>query len=367
MRGRSAAVEHAVFGLLPALICGYLLYEVVAGGLVAVDFQHAYWVAGSRVLHGTSPYVWTAAQVHAREVFVYPALAALMFAPFGLIPVGASEALFTGLCVAAALATLRALDVRDWRVYGVALVWPPVVAAWQTANLTLLLGLGLALLWRYRDRPAVAGITAAVLISLKPFAWPVALWLLATRRHRAAGIAVAAGLAINAVAWGVLGSAEIARYLHLSSQATRAQEGLGYGLIALVMHLGGGRGIGTAALVALSAAVAAATAVAGRRGHEREALTLTVALTLIGSPLVWNHYLALLIVPLAISRPRVGPLWLAGLLLWACPSDGVVLWQQLLAWGLAAGLVLTLARRPGPHNPRAKPLPRVAALQGLPT
>ena len=54
------------------------------------------------------------------------------------------------LLTGAVLATLRALDVRDWRCYGVAFLWPPVLSAIQTGNITLLLGLCAALVWRFR-------------------------------------------------------------------------------------------------------------------------------------------------------------------------------------------------------------------------
>ena len=63
-------------------------------------------------------------------------------------------------------------------------------------------------------------------------------------------------------------------------------------------------------MIAVSAAVALACVVAGRRGHEQNALLLAVVLMLAASPLIWNHYFAVLIVPLgdraAAARPAVG-------------------------------------------------------------
>ena len=50
----------------------------------------------------------------------------------------------TGLVLACLFVTLWVLAVRDWRIYGVTLLWPPVIDAYQTANLTLALGLLLA-------------------------------------------------------------------------------------------------------------------------------------------------------------------------------------------------------------------------------
>ena len=40
---------------------------------IAVDFHDAYYVAGSRLLHGGDPYAWTHGQITAGIAFVYPA------------------------------------------------------------------------------------------------------------------------------------------------------------------------------------------------------------------------------------------------------------------------------------------------------
>src|SRR5947208_3312483 len=85
-----------------------------------------------------------------------PAPAALLFAPFGLLPRTAADVLFTLLLAICLVAALRLLHVSDSRCYGVAFLWAPVFSAFQTANLTLLLALGLALLWRLRNRTIAA-------------------------------------------------------------------------------------------------------------------------------------------------------------------------------------------------------------------
>ena len=71
----------------------------------------------------------------------------------------------TGLVLGCLVLTLWALQVRDWRVYGVTLLWPPVIDAYQTANLTLVLGLLLALVWRYRRRELIAGVALGAAIA----------------------------------------------------------------------------------------------------------------------------------------------------------------------------------------------------------
>ncbi len=345
-RGRAAGRDHALFAVLPAIVSAFLVHEVLAGRLLAVDFRQEYWVAGMRLLHGGDLYAWSARQIADGVSFPYPPFAAVAFVPFGLLPRGLSSGLFTALCAIAGLGTLRVLSVRDWRLYGLVLLWSPVVAAWQTANLTLPLLLGIAVLWRFRDRPAVAGAVAALLVSLKPITWPIVLWLLATRRYRAGGWAIAGAAALNAAASTLLGPRVIGEYLHLSSLVTEALYRSGYGVIALTIHLGGSAATGIVIEAAVCVALAVACVVAGRRGREREALTLSIALMLTASPLVWNHYLALLIAPLAIARPRLHWTWLAPLALWACTAEGVATWQAVLAWVVSAAVIAAIVRRP---------------------
>ena len=55
--------------------------------------------------------------------------------------------------VAVALAVPWVLGVRDWRCYGLLLLWPPVIWSIQTGNVTLWFALAAAIAWRLRDRP----------------------------------------------------------------------------------------------------------------------------------------------------------------------------------------------------------------------
>src|SRR5438046_1985261 len=118
------------------------------------DFHVAFWPAGHRVLHGMTPYADpTAPQVAKATAFVYPAPAAVLFAPFALLGRNLADALFIGMQLAAAALTLRVLEVRDWRVYGATYLWGSVASGWVTGNVTLLLALAVAAAWRWRARP----------------------------------------------------------------------------------------------------------------------------------------------------------------------------------------------------------------------
>jgi hypothetical protein len=135
-------------------------------------------------------------------------------------------------------------------------------------------------------------------------------------------------------------------YLHLSGEVTDALWRGGYSVLAVAHHLGFGRGVGAGLEFMLSAAVGASIVRAGFfRRDERVAMILAVLLMLVASPLVWSHYFVLLMIPLALAKPRFGPVWLVPVAMWVCPpSTTVVGWQVAVAWA-AAGWCFVAAIR----------------------
>jgi hypothetical protein len=60
----------------------------------------------------------------------------------------------------------------------------------------------------------------------------------------------------------------------------------------------------------------ALVALARRPGGDRAAFILALAGSLILTPIVWPHYLAVLCVALALARPHLGLAWVAPMTLW---------------------------------------------------
>jgi hypothetical protein len=345
------AAQHALFAVVPVLFTIWMCAYSISRHSFALDFNHSYWPAAHQVLDGVSPYARSQVDVRAWIGFPYPAFTAIALVPFALLHHGLANWVFTFINIAAALLTLRVLNVRDWRLYGLVLILWPVVIGWQSANLTLLLGLGTACLWRKRNNPLVAGALVAVMISLKPFVWPLGLWLLATRRYRALIYGAGVGLAINAASWAIVGFNQIHVYSDLVSSVSSGMDKRAYSILSLVLGLGGSHGLAYALWATAAAAGAIACLVVGLRGNTRSALALSIAVCLLATPIVWTHYFALLIVPLAIFRPRLDALWLLPLALWVCPGNAPGLQPQ--AWQIAAAvatsaLVIGLLLR-GPH------------------
>jgi alpha-1,2-mannosyltransferase len=351
---RLIPLEHALIVLAPTVTV-WLILQWNAGHVLGVDFSQEFWVASHRVLHGGDPYSWSRYQIDNGVSFPYMAPTALAFMPFTLVSPGTGILVVIAASMLALIGTLWALEIRDWRLYLLVFLWWPVANVWQTGNVTLLLGLGLALIWRYRERPLVSGLLSAAIISLKPFVWPVVLWLLFTRRHRSVGWTLVWGIAINAVAWAVVGYGRIGEYVHLSATVTSALKRTGYGLIAQVTHPGGPIWAGALLMAGVMAALGFACLRAARRNDDRQALLLCVLLTLVATPLLWNHYFALLIVPLAIYRPRLSFEWVVGLLWWLCPGIDVHAWEAFLAVAVTAVISYGLIAGTGSRRAAKRP------------
>jgi hypothetical protein len=206
---------------------------------------------------------------------------------------------------------------------------------------------GTALLWRFRDRERLAGAAVAVMISLKPLMWPLAVWLLATRRWRASGFMFAVGCGLNIAAWSIVGWGEAGAFLHAASLDTTDVWRTGYGVAAALAHLGLRRQLGVAAMVVLSLPIAAGVVYEGCvRRDELRSLTWALALIIVASPLVWNHYLAYLLVPMALCRPRMTWLWLLPVPLWLDAGNSSLHgWQVALVWVVAGSMFAAVLRR----------------------
>lgn len=342
-RVRSFAQPWEVVSFLwvPALALAYACWFEFSAREALEDFG-IFRTAALKVVHGHSPYVDpTAAALAHFDKFVYPPIAALVFAPFAALPSEAARVVMFLAGLAAVWGALRLLQVEDWRCYSVAILSAPAINSLALGALTSFLLLGAALAWRYRDLPAVAGVATAFTAVLKLFLWPLAVWFLVTRRWRALVICTLSSLVLILGGWAVIGFAGMRTYPTLIHVLERLEGPVSYSLVALLGLTGRAE---TAATVALSLATVAAIWIASRgSGGDRRALAVAVIGSLVAAPLVWLHYLLLLFVPIALYRPRLSGLWFLPLLLWLTPlthSQGTT-WRIALALGVV-GVVAVL-------------------------
>jgi Glycosyltransferase family 87 len=328
-----------------ALTIWYLTISATAHHF-AVDFTNEFSLAGHHVLHGQSPFPpVTREALGTGSPFVYPAPVALFMVPFALLPVNAAAVLFTAILIACAVLSLYAVGVQDWRCYFVIFLWWPVLSALQTANLTLLLTLGVALVWRYRDRWTLAGYTAGIAVALKLFMWPVVLWLFATRRYTAGLRAVAVAVVLTFASWTVLGFAGLKDYVPTLRLLAKLEEQASYTPLAVALKLG----LELELARALGMMIGVATLglvilLARKRKDDRRSFVLALAACILCSPIVWLHYYALFIVALAILRPRYGVLWVVPFFaLGPTRPTGPTWWMLSVMVILAVTLALAMA------------------------
>lgn len=325
MKARLSNAERSVAAVVGcAVIPAALLLETTVGqalqarrdgGSYAIDFLPV-WQAARDFVHGASPYLSDPSILLTMpqpiEAYVYPPAVAAAFAPFGALPYGVAAGLFTMLSLTALLSSLRVLGVGDWRCYGVALASPAALTAVTQGGLSAVLALLVALTWRHRDSPSRCGIAVGVAIAAKLFLWPLLVWLLLTRRYRAAGVAVGSAALIIAVAWSRLQFAGLSGYATLMHDLAVAEGRLGYGGAVVV---------GTGTLLSVATVVLVGGAAAAARRTDVGLFSALVVVALLMSPIVWLHYFALF-APLAAIRSRsLGVRWLAPLLLWFHPSQ----------------------------------------------
>jgi hypothetical protein len=339
------------------VILVWLLVKVIREDAFATDFRYAFWPAGRHVLDGSSPFPHVID--FDRLPFVYPAPAAVLFAPFAELPRPLAEALFTLLLGIAVVVALRLCRVRDPRCYVLAFLWAPVFSALQTANLTLLLAVGLAAVWRLERRPIAAAVVAACLVSLKVFLWPVVVWLAVRRGARPLVTSIVVAPAAMIASWSTIGFAGLRQYPHLMGSISRVEGPRSYSPVALGMRLGLGQSLATTLALALGLTVLVAAAVLARRDADgRRSFALTVVAILLCTPVIWLHYFALLLVAIAVLWPRLGPVWFFPLLLWPCPVmlSGPTFWPLVPLLVFVAGVVVEWLRRSWTINAVGRPL-----------
>jgi hypothetical protein len=328
----------------------WVVVGAALSGKFALDFRLAFLPAAHAVLHGVSPYsaIGSRALAHG-TAFLYPPLSAYLLAPFTLLPPLAAEIVAVALLAAAVPATLLLLGIRDWRCHALAFLWWPTIIAIQTGNLTLFILLGLAVIWRYRDRRAVAALVTGLVVALKIFFWPLLIWLVATRRYRTAAFAALASVLLVVVPWAGIGFAGLRGYPHLLSTVSRNEGPHSYSVAALLHAMLPSWGAATAIDTALGAGILLLVLVMGRRGRDRDAFALGIVAALLLTPLLEMHYLAVLLVVIALYRRQFGLAWVAPLLIWGAPATmaGSTIQVVHVLLVAAAAVAIAMTRWPG--------------------
>ena len=213
---------------------------------------------------------------------------------------------------------------RWWLLLLAGLSWPFVYNI-KLGQVGPLLLLSFALAWRWLDRPALFGVAAAVGGAIKVQPLLLLAWALLRRRW----LAVAAGLAtlavLAAVAFVFTGPdawPQFAEIVTRVSDPIASPQNATPGAIA--WQLGASRDVALALQAAATIAVLAAFVVAALLLPAEASFMVAVIATQLVSPILWDHYAIVLLLPTAwlLDRgrrwamliPLATPVLLVGLL-----------------------------------------------------
>jgi alpha-1,2-mannosyltransferase len=311
-------LTDALARLLPVFAIGVLLLTVgstlaVAGDTHGYDFR-AYYAAADRVLHGQSAYDQAYELAGAGGLFFYPPAFVPIVLPLALLPVDVATWLWTGLMLAAFAGAVAAMPVarstRWWIVLLAGLSWPFVynIKLGQVGPLLLLL---FALAWRWHDRPAGFGVASGIGAAIKVQPGLLLVWALARRRWAAVLAGAVTLMGLSGVALPFTGLAAWPDFLALLTRVAdpiASPQNLTPGAVA--WQLGASHEL-AAAIQLLSTVLVVAVFVASVVWLPDEAsLMVTVIATQLVSPILWDHYAIVLLLPTAWLLDR-GRRWAA--------------------------------------------------------
>lgn len=298
--------------LAPTLLLGLLLLTTfavlaAAGDTLGYDFQ-AYARAADRLLAGEPLYDVTVDVAGGFAIYLYPPPFAVAVIPFAFLPEPAATWAWLAALMAAFLGGVALLPVRPgvrWATVAIAAMSWPFLYSMKLGQVGPLLFLAFAAGWRFLDRPTALGISVAAgtLVKVQP-----ALlfgWMLVTHRWRALAVGLAA-LLVAAVATslvtGLATWTDYAELLRRVSQPVTTPRNMTPGAVAY--RTGVSEELAATIQLAAMGATAAVTLVAWLRRDAATGFVVGVVASQLLSPLLWDHYAMLLLIPVALLLQR---------------------------------------------------------------
>ncbi len=292
---------------LPIVACLCLVVAVgatlaVAGDTLGFDFR-AYQQAAVRLLRGQPLYDVSFHAAGGFGLFYYPPTFAPLILPFGWLTETTAVWVWTAILLgsfAAGVALLPAdRTVRWWIVLLAGLSWPFVYAV-KLGQVGPILFLLFSIGWRWLEDPPRLGVGVGLGAAIKLQPALVLVWAVLTRRWMAAVIGVAVLVVLGIGATLLAGATAWSDFVRLVGQVgdpITTAHNVTPGAIAYQM----GVSAGVASVIQwVSVLLTLALVVVAARWATAEAsyLVAVVASQLV-SPILWDHYAVLLLLPVA--------------------------------------------------------------------
>jgi hypothetical protein len=305
-------MRAALRDLAPVLCVALLAFTLGAvlanaGPTLGYDYQ-AYAHAARRLMEGRPLYDPNVEIAGGFAIYLYPPPFALAVAPFTLLPGSWGTWAWLGALVAAFMAGTAILPVRTvvrWSIVVLAALSLPFLYSVKLGQVGPLLYLAFAIGWRSLDRPVKLGISVAAGALTKVQPALLFAWMILTRRWRAlvVGLVVCVAAALVAtVATGIATWTDYVDLLSRVSQPVTTPKNMTPGAVA--WREGASLQVATAIQWVAVAATLAVTAFAWLRRDAATGFVVGVVASQLVSPLLWDHYAMLLLLPVALLLDR---------------------------------------------------------------
>ena len=336
-----------------ALFLGLAVSRFVGSSGYGFDFN-CYFTGAQRLVAGQNiylPFNLDGPFQHGGPTqYVYAPPLAVLLGPVSTIPFGPAAFAWLVLHLAALVAACALMPVaRPIRLasFAVAAFSSPFLVDLNLGNVSVFVLLAAVVGWRWLDRP-VAAIALAASMAVRPQMGVVLVWWLVRRQWRAAAWAVATGIFLIVLTLPFVGIGGYVDFLRVVRNMQVAGVPHNGSLESAALSLGLPPPLATVAFLLGVVAAVAAVAASLRRDPELS-YVVTVSASLLVTPLLWGHYLVLLLVPAAFLAHRGRP-WALALPLLGWLPDGAI------ALAAFAGLLLPFTARP-PAGPTAAEQP----------
>jgi alpha-1,2-mannosyltransferase len=342
---RLGAAALPIVALL-SMVLGVGSTVAVAGDTLGFDFL-AYHQAAVRVLAGQPLYDMTFQASGGFGLFYYPPAFLPFILAFGLLSASTATWLWLVVLVVAFVLGVVLLPVSrsvQWWILLLAGLSFPFVYAVKLGQVGPILFLTFAVGWRWLDDPVRLGLSGAVGAAIKLQPGLILVWALLTRRFRAVivgAIALAILAGIATLLAGLASWTDFLTLLRTVSEPITTAHNFTPGAIAY--QLGAGADLAGLIQLASTAAAVIALLVAIRWATAEVSYLVAVVVSQLVSPILWDHYAMLLLLPVAYLL-SAGRWWaLAIPLATAWPLVGITppVVYPVAFWVTLIGLLLT--------------------------
>jgi len=273
-----------------------------AGATLGYDYA-AYAAAALRLVHGQPLYDTSVSVSGGFLFFYYPPPFVLIALPFALLPAAAEPEVWIAVMGAAFLGGVALLPVKRevrWAIVLLGGISWPLAYSLKLGQVGPLLFLLFAAGWRWLDRPGRLGalIALGTIVKIQPAV--VLAWAALDRRWRVIGAAVLVLVGAAALATLLTGFGTWADYLNVLRQVSApVTTPHNFTPGAIAFQLGASEALATGLQLIVTIAVLVAVGWTALRSPAEVGYLTAVTAGQLLSPVLWDHYAMLLLLPVA--------------------------------------------------------------------